>query len=223
MVSDGVVTVDGVPTVPDGASAVLDGPTVSGGVFGVETELTEALLRAGFAVLSSRGCRPLAEERARTVADPQLREIARLADRVVTMTRWARHSRHTTGLPIGYFACSTAVAVALQAAAELDGEVAAVVSSQGRPDLARSCVPSVTAATLLIVGGADPVALDHNGAVEPLLRCPRSLEIVSGASCRFAEPGALARVIDLAVGWFGRYLVPTGGEVTGYPLVTGSC
>jgi hypothetical protein len=100
--------------------------------------------------------------------------------------------------------------VALQASAELGGEVAAVVSSRGRLDLVRSCVPSVTAATLLIVGGADPVAVDRNGGVEPLLRCPRALEIVSGASPRFAEPGALERVTDLAVEWFRRYLNQDG-------------
>jgi hypothetical protein len=129
-----------------------------------------------------------------------------LAGHLVTLTRWAEHHADTRGLSIGYFAKGAAAAVALCAAAELDGEVAAVVSTQGCPDLARACVTSVTAATLLIVGGADPVALDRNGGVEPLLRCPSALEIVPGASHRFGEPGALDQVADLSVAWFSRYL-----------------
>lgn len=160
-----------------------------------------ALLRAGFAVLGAglvrRTCR------GRTVGVP---DVPTLADRLVAVTRWAQRCRYTAGLAIGYYGTSVGAAIALRAAAELNGEVAAVVSSAGRPDLVRSHVTSVTAATLLIVGGADPVALDRNGGVEPLLRCPSALEIISGATHRFGEPGAMDQVVDLTVGWFDRYL-----------------
>lgn len=193
-----------IPRQPRGLVLVL-----SDGVCAMEMMVSAALLGAGFAVLFPAEFRSSAEVSGAVAAAP-VAEIARRAGRLVTTTRWAQRNRHTVGLPIGFFACNTAAAVALQAAAELGGEVAAVVSSRGRPDLVRSCVPSLTAATLLIVGGADPVAVDHNGGVEPLLRCPRALEIVSGASPRFGEPGALEQVINLAVDWFHRYLVSGG-------------
>jgi hypothetical protein len=41
------------------------------------------------------------------------------------------------------------------------------------------------------------------------LRGPKVLEIVSGASHLFPEPGALQAVIDHAVRWFERHLAPT--------------
>lgn len=158
-----------------------------------------ALVQRGFAVLRTDCC---------ATAPDGAEGIPLVADRLVAMTRWARSSRPTAGLPIGCFATSTVAAAALLVAAEPDSAVSAVVSSGGRPDLVRSCAPSVTAATLLIVGGADPVALDHNGSVEPLLRCPRGLEVIGGAGNRFAEPGALDQVVELAVGWFRRYVLP---------------
>jgi hypothetical protein len=161
-----------------------------------------ALLDAGFAVLRAELRRP-GPSRGRSIGVP---DIAPLADRLVTLTRWTRGCEDVGNLAVGYFGTRGAAAVALRAAAELDGEVAAVVSSEGRPDLVRSCVTSVTAATLLIVGGADPVALDRNGGVEPLLRCPSALEIVPGATRRFAEPGAMDQVVDLSVAWFRRFL-----------------
>jgi putative phosphoribosyl transferase len=174
-------------------------------------DLATALLDSDFAVLGAD------LHRYGSAHSPGIRaaDIARLTGRLVTVTRWAQSCRQTAGLPIGFFATGVAAAVALRAAAELGGEVAAVVSSQGQPDLVRSDVSSVTAATLLIVGGADPVAVDRNGGVEPLFRCPSALEIVSGATHRFGEAGAMDQVVGLAVDWFRRYLatgsVPSPG------------
>lgn len=161
-----------------------------------------ALLGAGFAVLEAQLRRP-GQQPGRAIGVP---DIAPLADRLVRLTRWTRGSDHVGDLPVGYLASGATAAVALCAASELDGEVAALVSSEGRPDLVRSRVASVTAATLLIVGGADPVALDRNEGVEPLLRCPSALEIVSGATHRFVEPWAMGQVVDLSVDWFRRFL-----------------
>jgi putative phosphoribosyl transferase len=84
--------------------------------------------------------------------------------------------------------------------------VAAVVVRAGCPDHAGSVAGSVTAATLLIVGGADPVGVGRSGEVEPLLRCPSALEIIPGASPLFTEAGAMDRLVALAVDWYGRYL-----------------
>jgi putative phosphoribosyl transferase len=39
------------------------------------------------------------------------------------------------------------------------------------------------------------------------LQCEKSLEIVSGATHLFEEPGALDQVIDLARAWFTRHLI----------------
>jgi putative phosphoribosyl transferase len=186
-------------TVPRRPLGVVLVPT-AGGV--VPDALATALLGSHFAVLGA----DLHRYGSAHPCGISAADVSRLTGRLITVTRWAQSSRQIAGLSIGFFGTGVAAAVALRAAAELDGEVAAVVSSQGRPDLVRSDVTSVTAATLLIVGGADPVALDRNGSVEPLLRCPSALEIVSGATRRFVEPGAMDRVVELAVDWFRRFL-----------------
>jgi putative phosphoribosyl transferase len=132
--------------------------------------------------------------------------VDELTGRVVALTRWTRCDPDMAGLPLGYFATGLGAAAALRAAAELDGEIGAVVCSQGRADLVGAGAAAVTAATLLVVAGADPVTLDRNGGLEPLLRCRSALEIVPGASRRLDEVGAVDRVVDLATDWFRVHL-----------------
>ena len=157
--------------------------------------VVQALPRADLAVLCS--------------ADPppgEPRSVDEITGGLVALTRWARQDPDTRELPVGYFATGLGAAAALRAAAELAGEVSAVVCSQGRADLVGDGVAAVTAATLLVVGGADPVALDSNVGLEPLLRCRSALEIVPGATRRFDEVGAVDRVVELATQWFRTHL-----------------
>jgi putative phosphoribosyl transferase len=84
--------------------------------------------------------------------------------------------------------------------------VQAVVSRGGRPDLAMSHLPSVTAPTLLIVGGLDTPVIGMNREAERALRCPCRLEIVPGATHLFEEPGTLEAVAALARDWFLEHL-----------------
>jgi putative phosphoribosyl transferase len=81
-----------------------------------------------------------------------------------------------------------------------------VVSRGGRPDLAEGVLPLVTASTLLIVGGNDPVVREMNERAFSLLRCQRRLDVVEGASHLFEEVGTLEQVADLAAGWFGEHM-----------------
>src|SRR5947207_8962373 len=62
--------------------------------------------------------------------------IGLLASRLGAVTRWIHGQPGLAGVPVGYFGASTGAAAALWAAAEPGGEVAAVVSRGGRPDLA---------------------------------------------------------------------------------------
>ncbi|WP_030452774.1 phosphoribosyltransferase [Herbidospora cretacea] len=136
-------------------------------------------------------------------------DIELLAGRLGRVTTWLADEPGVAGLPIGYFGASTGAAAALWAAAEPGNQVAAVVSRGGRPDLAGPRLPSVRAATLLIVGGRDELVLDLNERARQRLRCENDLEIVPDATHLFAEPGALEIVARLARGWFIDHL-PSG-------------
>jgi len=133
-------------------------------------------------------------------------DIALLSRRVVEAITGVRARPELAGLPLGLFGASTGAAAALVAAASIPGEIAAVVSRGGRPDLAGPSLPDVRAPTLLIVGGADYGVIELNEAAAARLGCTKHLAIVSGATHLFEEPGTLDDVVDLATDWFRRHL-----------------
>jgi putative phosphoribosyl transferase len=129
-----------------------------------------------------------------------------LARRLVDATAWLRAELDGRDLPVGFFGASTGAAAALGAAAEPDVDVAAVVSRGGRSDLAGRRLASVTAPTLLIVGGRDRSVLDLNRQAQARLLCESRLVVVPGATHLFEEPGTLATVAELARDWFVRHM-----------------
>lgn len=170
--------------------------------------VAEYLCRAGLAtLLFDLLTEPEAGDR-RNVFD-----IPLLAGRVVEAVGWARSQPALAGLRIGLFGASTGAAAALAAAAQLPGEVSAVVSRGGRPDLAGPALSQVTAPTLLIVGGADTPVIALNEAAYRDLSAPSELAIVPGAGHLFEQPGTLEEVMRLARDWFLAHLA--GGDTAG--------
>lgn len=136
------------------------------------------------------------------------------------LTQRLGHAVHFVGrytasrmLPVGLFGASTGAASALRVAAAMPGEVRAVVSRGGRPDLAgEEILGRVAAPTLLIVGGLDREVIQLNqSAREALANCERELVIVPGATHLFEEPGTLDQVAALAGKWFARHLAGATG------------
>ena len=133
-------------------------------------------------------------------------DIGMLAERLIGATDWMKRELDTRNLHLGYFGASTGAGAALVAAAERPEEVGAIVSRGGRPDLAGEALPRVRAPTLLIVGENDVPVIEMNREAMERLRVEKELEIVSGATHLFEEPGALEKVAHLASDWFVRYL-----------------
>jgi putative phosphoribosyl transferase len=128
-----------------------------------------------------------------------------LAHRLADVTDWVLEQSATSELPVGYFGASVGAAAAINAAAERAGVVCAIVSRGGRPDLAGEALERLTAPTLLIVGGADEPVIRMNEDALQVIRAPKRLEIVPGASHLFEESGALDEVARLAREWFLHY------------------
>src|SRR5919199_5595555 len=133
-------------------------------------------------------------------------DIGLLAERLAGATDWLAQNPDARNLRVGYFGASTGAGAALVAAAERPGDIGAVVSRGGRPDLAGENLSHVRAPTLLIVGGNDRPVIGMNQEALAQLRVEKKLEIVPGASHLFEEPGALEAVARLARDWFSRYL-----------------
>ena len=130
--------------------------------------------------------------------------IELLAERMMRATEHIHQQDEIRGGPIGYFGASTGAAAALVAAADLGDEIAAVVSRGGRPDLAGSALPRVTAPTLLLVGSLDVEVLELNRLAQRQMRCESNLVVIPGASHLFEESGTLEQVSRHAGEWFCR-------------------
>jgi putative phosphoribosyl transferase len=133
-------------------------------------------------------------------------DIELLTDRLIGVVDWVSQNATTARFAIGLFGASTGAAAALGAAAARAGKVAAVVSRGGRPDLALRHLAMVRAPTLLIIGGEDTVVIGLNQQAARYLQAEHRLEIVSGATHLFEEPGKLEQVAKLTSDWFLRYL-----------------
>ncbi len=145
-----------------------------------------------------------AEERVEAQGGQLRFDVDQLADRLVAAVDWV--DRRGDQPALGYFGASTGAAGALVASVRQGSRVSAVVSRGGRPDLAEGVLPLVTASTLLIVGGNDPVVMQMNEQAYSLMRCERRLEVVEGATHLFEEPGSLEAVADRAAAWFASHL-----------------
>ncbi len=133
--------------------------------------------------------------------------IGLLSRRLVQVTHWVRQFERTRELSVGYFGASTGAAAALIGAAELRGQVGAVVSRGGRPDLARETLGKVATPTLLLVGSLDEDVLELNRqALAKLASKEKELRVIPGATHFFEEPGTLDQVAKEASGWFIKYL-----------------
>lgn len=134
-------------------------------------------------------------------------DIDLLTRRLLDATAWLRAKPEKKALHIGYFGASTGAAAALQAAAEMGNDIAAVVSRGGRPDLAGEIALSqVTAPALLIVGSADYGVIELNKQAFALMKCKKELVLVPGATHLFEEAGTLEQAAQHAANWFLRYL-----------------
>jgi dienelactone hydrolase len=121
-------------------------------------------------------------------------DIDLLARRVAGLVDWAASEPDTASLPVGLFGASTGAAAAIVAAAARPDRVRAVVSRGGRTDLAGVALGQVSAPTLLIVGGNDPVVLELNrDALRHLTaRRPRADRSTGSSMDPGAEPGPTA-------------------------------
>ena len=133
-------------------------------------------------------------------------DIGLLAGRVAALTEWLVEHPGTAGLDVGLFGASTGAAAALATAATRPALVKAVVSRGGRPDLAGELLRKVRQPTLLIVGERDAAVIGLNRQAREELNGETDLEIVTGASHLFEEPGALEQVALLARDWFVGHL-----------------
>ncbi len=136
------------------------------------------------------------------------------SQRIIGIADWLAETPATQNFVIGYFGTGPTGAAVLQAAAERPDIVHAVVTANGRIDLAQSALERVLAAVLLIAAEGNTEAVNMNCAALEQMQIPiaanKRLETIAGdASMNMLDtPEMLHKVIELAGQWFSRHLAP---------------
>lgn len=142
--------------------------------------------------------------------------VPRLAQRLRTVTRLLRDDFER----IDYLADGVAAAIVLEAAADADLDLHAVVALGGRPDLVAH-LGAVHAPVLLVVGEQDPAVLRLNAQSVTKLSCPYRLVTIPGAGHSFREPGALQHAAAHLLAWLQG--APTADSVTSPVRARSAC
>lgn len=128
-----------------------------------------------------------------------------LTARLNAVTAWVKDRDLFGNYRLGYYATTTAAASALQAAADPDTLIGAIVCRGGRTDLVRDALPEVKPPVLLIVGSQDRYVLQQNHEAMDILPGIKKLSIIQGAT-HFFDNEKIDEVGSLALAWFHTHL-----------------
>ncbi len=142
-------------------------------------------------------------------------DVELLAERLGEVIDWAGRRDDLAGLPLALLGVGTGASAAFLAAERRPGQVAAVVSRSGRPDLADGVLGGVHAPALLLVGADDPVALSLNRAACTRLPGEARLELIRSPAARGGETVLPDRAARAAADWLVSHLGPARGGYRG--------
>ena len=167
--------------------------------------VARSLLDLGFAILQP-DLKDWTAEHAGGAAWDDTDELLKSAKRLSAIIDWLGDNPATCGLPLGLFATGSGAAAAMMAAALRPSRVRAVVTHDGRSDLAADLLAEVQAPTLMLIGSRNQVCIDHNRHASEQMRCKPVLKLIQGATQLFVEPGKLEQVASMSYHWFQRTL-----------------
>ena len=143
-------------------------------------------------------------------------DVGLFADRITAAAKWVQAQHNVGHLPVGVIASGAASAGALIAASKSPDTFQAIVSKNGRPDLAGIRLHKVMTPCLMIVGESDKRCSELNRWALRRLDCEKNMVTVPGSGHFFEEPGAIDTVAQLAATWFARYMkvrLPRGRSI----------
>jgi putative phosphoribosyl transferase len=159
--------------------------------------LAEELRKEGFGSLEFELLTP--EEAAN---ERKKMDINLLAERIIHARQWLQQNPNTETCSIGIFAYNTGTAAALLAASRINGNINAVVSVGGRPDLVLSELKKVKCPVLLIAGGADNANVTFNQKALPYIRSDSSFRVLQDAGHDFMQAGKKQELATMSRDWF---------------------
>lgn len=135
-------------------------------------------------------------------------DIELLTQRLVAATAAVRRQPPCQPAGFGFLAAGGATAAAIIAAVELGAVVQAIVSRDGRPDLAGPALPRLNIPTLLIVREQEEHLVQLNRRAAGKMTCAPRVSLLPPGGDLFAEAQEIGL---LAADWFLHHLAPAGG------------
>ena len=132
-------------------------------------------------------------------------DVPFLADRTCLVLAWIRRQTDLCRMPLGFLVQGTAVAGALMSASH-HPEVRAVVSVNGRADLAEDALAGLQVPTLFLVDASRLHDVDLNRYAAGQLRAPHRLDIVQDSDDKIPNSGVARIVGEHAVEWLRTYV-----------------
>ena len=117
---------------------------------------------------------------------------------------WLKNHHEFGHLEPVYYGCSTGAASALMAASEKENGVLAVISRNGRLEIADSYLNRVKSPTLVVVGDKDYRLIKQNTEAYKKLECPKKFLIVPGITPFFENPKMVEKMGRMAINWIKR-------------------
>lgn len=163
-------------------------------------KLARQLARAGFATLLYDW--------------PSVKEIheevdhLKMAQNLTSLIRWIKSHRTFQELSPVLYGSGTGAAFSIIAASEMEDSFKAIVSCNGRLELADDYLHKVKSPTFIAVGEKDHRLFELNKKAYKKLECPKQFVVVPGITPFFEEPKKMERVGRLSIEWIQRHSLP---------------
>lgn len=188
---------------PDSKAIVLVSHGPGSGRFNHRNRLlSEQLYNAGFAVLLFDWNKSKEIEERTGNFDP-----IKMAKTIGKIVLWLKNDQTLKNLPTVVFGSSTGAAASLIAASKNEDLIQAVISRNGRLELAEPYLEDVKSPTLILVGKNDYHLMERNKKAYEKLNCPKSMVVLPGICPFFEEPEKMKKVGNMAINWINKYVI----------------
>lgn len=127
--------------------------------------------------------------------------------RLASITLWLYNHSEYKDFDLGFLGLGTGAASAMQAAAQLNSIIKALVSYGGRTDLVDADeLKDIHCPVFFIAGELDFHTLKLNRDTMSELNCTKQLMVVPGATHLIEEPGKMELATKGTISWFNKYL-----------------
>lgn len=132
----------------------------------------------------------------------------KMAQNLASIVRWLKSQRAFKDFSTALYGSGTGAAFSVIAASEMEDSVKAVVSRNGRLELAEDYLAKVKSPTFIAVGEKDYRLFELNKYAYKKLECPKQFVMMPGITPFFEVPKKMERIGRLSIDWIKKNSLP---------------